>query len=249
MWHSFAFRRCNMPAARAGATREEESQRMRTVYHHPIAPFARKVRLALAEKKLDFALELEKPWERREAFLLLNPAAEVPVLVEEDGAVIADHAVICEYLEDAYPSITLLGHEVLHRAEVRRLVAWFDVKFTREVTDLLAGEKLFKRFSGQGTPHAQSIRAGHANIHYHLDYIGWLSERRTWLAGDHFSLADIAAAAQLSTLDYMGDVPWDDHPDAKDYYARVKSRPSFRPLLADHLPGLPPPKHYADLDF
>lgn len=222
---------------------------MRTLFHHPISPFARKIRLALAEKRLDFALALEKPWERREEFLALNPAGEVPVLVEEDGAIIADQAAITEYLEDAYPAIPLLGRDVLTRAEVRRLVAWFDVKFTREVTDLLVGEKLIKRFSGQGTPHAQSIRAGHANIHYHLDYIGWLTERRTWLAGDAFSMADIAAATQLSCLDYLGDVPWDDHPDAKDYYARIKSRPTFRALLNDHLPGMPPPKHYTDLDF
>lgn len=222
---------------------------MRILFHHPLSPFARKVRVALAEKRLEFALQLEKPWERREEFMLLNPAGEVPVLVEGDGAVIADQAAICEYLEDAYPTPSLLGQDVLVRAEVRRLVAWFDVKFKAEVTDLLVGEKLFKRFSGQGTPHAQSIRAGLANIHYHLDYIGWLTERRTWLAGDQFSWADVAAAAQLSSIDYLGDVPWDQHGDAKDYYARVKSRPSFRPLLADHQPGVTPPKHYADLDF
>lgn len=222
---------------------------MRTLFHHPLSPFSRKVRVALAEKRLDFDLHLEKPWERREAFMMLNPAGEVPVLVEDDGAVIADQVAICEYLEDAYPGHSLLGRDVPQRAEVRRLAAWFDVKFKAEVTDLLVGEKLFKRFSGQGTPHAQSIRAGLANIHYHLDYIGWLAERRKWLAGDDFSWADIAAAAQLSSIDYLGDVPWEDHPDAKDFYARVKSRPSFRPLLADHQPGLPPPKHYADLDF
>jgi len=222
---------------------------MRTLFHHPLSAFSRKVRLALTEKRLDFALQAEKPWERRDEFMMLNPAGEVPVLVEEDGSVIAEQNAICEYLEDAYPAHSLLGREVALRAEVRRLCGWFDVKFKAEVTDLLVGEKLFKRFSGQGTPQAQSIRAGLANIHYHLDYIGWLAERRTWLAGDHFSWADIAAAAQLSAVDYLGDVPWDDHPDAKDFYARVKSRPSFRPLLADHQPGLPPPKHYADLDF
>ncbi|OYQ35782.1 glutathione S-transferase [Niveispirillum lacus] len=222
---------------------------MRTLFHHPLSPFSRKVRVALAEKRLEFALELEKPWERREVFMLMNPAGEVPVLVEADGAVIADQNAICEYLEDAYPTTTLLGSDVAQRVEVRRLAGWFDVKFKTEVTDLLVGEKLFKRFSGQGTPHAQSIRAGLANIHYHLDYIGWLCDRRTWLAGDQFSWADIAAAAQLSTIDYLGDVPWDDHPEAKNFYARVKSRPSFRHILTDHQPGLPPPKHYADLDF
>lgn len=222
---------------------------MRTLYHHPLSPFSRKVRLALAEKRLDVTSELVKPWERQEEFLVLNPAGEVPVLVEEDGLAIAGHQAVSEYLEDAYPDSTLLGRDVAVRAEVRRICAWFDAKFAAEVTDNLLGEKLFKRLSGQGQPYAQAIRAGHANIHYHLDYVAWLSERRTWLAGDAFSLADIAAAAQLSCLDYLGDVPWEQHPEAKTWYARVKSRPSFRPLLADHIPGVPPPPHYADLDF
>lgn len=222
---------------------------MRTLHHHPLSPFSRKVRVALAEKRLEFTAEMVKPWERQEEFLMLNPAGEVPVLVEEDGLVVAHHLAICEYLEDAYPDSSLLGRDVAVRAEVRRLSAWFDVKFGAEVTDNLVGEKLYKRLSGQGQPYPQAIRAGHANIHYHLDYIAWLSERRTWLAGDDFSLADIAAAAQLSTIDYMGDVPWDEHPEAKSWYARVKSRPAFRPLLADNVPGVVPPKHYADLDF
>ncbi|MFM2044638.1 MAG: hypothetical protein RLY86_3214 [Pseudomonadota bacterium] len=223
--------------------------RMRTLHHHPLSPYSRKVRLVLAERRLDFAPEPVKPWERQEGFLLLNPAGEVPVLVEEDGLAIAHHGAICEYLEDAYPDTTLLGRDVAVRAEVRRLTAWFDEKFGREVTDNLLGEKLMKRLSGQGQPYPQAIRAGHANIHYHLDYIAWLAERRTWLAGDDFSLADIAAAAQLSAIDYLGDVPWDSHPEARTWYARMKSRPAFRPLLADHLPGVPPPRHYADLDF
>jgi glutathione S-transferase len=111
------------------------------------------------------------------------------------------------------------------------------------------GEKIMKRFLRAGTPDSRAIRAGKTNVHTHLDYIGWLTERRNWLAGEALSVADIAAAAHLSCLDYLGDVPWEDHPAAKDWYARIKSRPSFRPILADHLPGEPPPKHYADLDF
>ncbi len=106
-----------------------------------------------------------------------------------------------------------------------------------------------KRFLGLGQPNASAIRAGHQNIHYHLDYIAWLCDRRRWLAGESFSLADIAAAAHLSAIDYLGDVPWENHAGAKDWYARVKSRPSLRAILADHIPGITPPKHYADLDF
>ncbi len=222
---------------------------MRLLYHFPLDPYSRKVRIALDEKQLAFALELERPWERREAFLALNPAGEVPVLVEPDGAAFADPTAICELLEERYPEQPLLGADPVNRAEIRRLVGWFDGKFHREVTRNLVDEKIGKRLAGRGGPDSAAIRAGKANIHVHLDYIGWLSDRRRWLAGEGFSLADAAAAAQLSAVDFLGDVPWSDHPEAKDWYARVKSRPSFRPLLGDHLPGVPPPAHYADLDF
>lgn len=222
---------------------------MRILYHLWLSPLCRKVRVALKEKGLEFDLRAENLWQRRPEFLALNPACEVPVLVEDDGPTVSDSAAICEYLEEKYPAPPLIPGTAAERAEVRRLVAWFDGKFNREVSDCLVGEKIMKRFLRMGEPDSRAIRAGKANIHTHLDYIAWLTERRTWLAGPSFSLADIAAAAHLSALDYIGDVPWNEHEEAKLWYARVKSRPSFRPILADHLPGEPPPKHYADLDF
>ena len=223
---------------------------MRTLYHHPLCPYSRKIRVVLAEKKLDFDQEIERFWEQRPEFIALNPAGEVPVLVEEGGTVLADSTAIAEYLDEIHREPPLLPAEPEARAEVRRLIGWFDGKFHREVTVNLVGEKVFKRLgSAHGEPDSRLIRGGYAAIHTHLDYIGWLTERRTWLAGTHYTLADIAAAAQVSCVDYIGDVPWDRHSAAKDWYARVKSRPAFRTLLADHLPGLAPPRHYADLDF
>lgn len=222
---------------------------MRTLYHLPLDPGCREIRILLAEKRLEFELKTEKVWERREGFLRLSPAGEVPVLVETDGTSLPGAQVIAEYLDEAYPEPPLIGATPLDRAETRRLIAWFDVKFRREVSTNLLDEKVMKRFLGLGQPNSSAIRAGHANIHYHLDYIAWLGDRRRWLAGDDFSLADIAAAAHLSSVDYLGDVPWDDHAGAKDWYARVKSRPSLRPILNDLVPGLLPPDHYADPDF
>jgi glutathione S-transferase len=223
--------------------------RMRILYHLWLSPFALKIRVVLQEKSLDFSMKIEKVWERRPEFLALNPAGEVPVLIEPDGAVLADHTAIAEYLDEVYREKLLLGLNAPDRAEVRRLCAWFDIKMNAEVTENLVGEKIMKRFLGFGQPNSSAIRAGHANIVHHLDYIGYLTERRRWLAGDNFSLADITAAAHLSVVDYLGDVPWDNHEPAKEWYARIKSRPSFRPLLADHIPGAAPPPHYADLDF
>ncbi len=209
---------------------------MRTLFHLWLHPFSRKVRIALAEKGLDFELQIEKVWERRTEFLALNPAGDVPVLIEQDGTTLANSQVICEYLEEVYPEVNLLGHDPVQRSETRRLTSWFDTKFNSEVSDNLVGEKLMKRFLKAGEPHGPSVRAGHANIHYHLDYIGFLTEKRTWLAGEHFSLADIAAASQLSCIDYIGDVPWEEHQAAQAWYEKVRTRPSFAPLLKDDVP-------------
>ncbi|WP_445680272.1 glutathione S-transferase family protein [Radicibacter daui] len=222
---------------------------MPTLFHFPLNAASRLVRLALAEKGIEAELKVEKTWERRTEFLTINPAGEVPVLVEDGGAAIADAQVICEFLQETRADPDMLGPTAIDRAETRRLMVWFLQKFAREVTDNLVGEKLLKRYLRLGTPRTDAIRAGGQNIHYHLDYIAFLTDRRNWLAGDKLSFADLAAAAHLSCVDYLGDVPWEKHPGAKDWYARVKSRPSFRPLLQESLAGTPPPKHYADLDF
>lgn len=221
---------------------------MRTLFHLWLHPFSRKVRLALGEKNLRYEAVIEKIWERRTEYLSMNPAGDVPLMIEEDGTVLSNSAVICEYLEEVYPETTLLGDDPILRAEVRRLVGWFDVKFNREVTEYLVGEKMMKRFLKLGEPYGPSVRAGHANIHYHLDYIAYLMERRRWLAGDNLSYADLAAAAHLSAIDYIGDVPWDDHPIAKSWYLRIKSRPCFKPLLEDRVPGYSPAPHYIKVD-
>lgn len=222
---------------------------MRILYHLWMSPQCRKVRVALLEKRLEFDLRAENVWERRDEFLALNPASNIPVLVETDGTALSGSDAICEFLDEVHPEPPLIGHQPIARAEVRRLVHWFDEKFNAEVTENLVGEKMTKRYLGKGGPSSKAVRAGHANIHSHLDYIGYLTERRTWLAGDDFSLADIAAAAHLSSIDYLGDVPWAEHEEAKDWYARIKSRPSFRSILEDNIPGAPPQKHYANLDF
>ncbi len=224
---------------------------MRTLYHYSLCPFSRKVRLILAEKKLDFELEAERTWERRPEFMELNPAGKVPLLVDLNGTAVVDSMAIAEYLEEAYSERLLIGTGLAHRAEVRRLTAWFDDKFAQEVSVSLILEKVLKKhlYKDQTGPNSAVLRMIKTYIHDHLTYISWLVDRRKWLAGDEFSLADVTAAAHLSVVDYLGDVPWDKHELAKDWYARIKSRPSFRALLSDRVPGLAPASHYVDLDF
>ena len=123
------------------------------------------------------------------------------------------------------------------------------------MTFYLSGEKILKRLN-RGTPDSDAIRAGKTNITGHMNYMEWLLKQRNWLAGEIFTMADFAAAAQLSVLDYIGEVPWDKSDngalifeETKNWYARIKSRPSFRPLLTDRIPGILPVSHYGDLDF
>lgn len=222
---------------------------MRKLYHYWLCPFSRKIRILLSEKKLAFEIVAIKPWDVPSAFLSLNPEGLPPVLTDDDGKNIANAYPISEYLEEVYFEPSFLGKTSAQRAETRRLVVWFDEKFNGEVTHNLVYEKVLRRKMGQGGPDSAIIRIGNGNIHDHLEYISWLCDRRNWLAGDEFSLADISAAAHLSCVDYLGDVPWDKHPVAKLWYARVKSRPSFRDVLVDVVPGLSPSPHYTNLDF
>ena len=225
----------------------------RTLYHTPLSPFCRKIRVQLREKSLDFNLVDEPVWDRREDFFRLNPAGEVPVLQEKSGLIISGSYAIGEYIEEAYsdhpPHFIGKEKDLAHRAEVRRLITWFDVKFYQEVTQCILFEKFFRSLMRCGQPDSDTIRVGKRNILHHLDYISHLTSDRPWLAGDQFSLADIAAASHLSALDFLGDVPWDHAPRAKEWYALIKSRPSFRPILADRVRGFRPPSWYDNPDF
>lgn len=229
---------------------------MLTLFYHPLCPFSRYVRLILGEYGIEVRLVEERFWERREEFLLLNPAGQIPVLVADGQPAIPGASIIAEYIEETHTAERenrLLPATPGERVEVRRLASWFNDKFHSEVSGPLVSERVFKRHmtveQGGGPPDTGAMRAARHNIHYHLAYIGWLVRTRDWLAGDRLSLADLAAAAHLSAADYLGDVPWTADEAAKNWYARVKSRPSFRTILADTLAGLPPAKSYADLDF
>jgi len=221
---------------------------MNRLYHYPLSPFSRKVRLSLAEKRIEVELVEERFWEKDADFLRRNPAGKVPVLKMGDR-VMADSTAICEYLEEKHPAPSLLPKDPEGRYEVRRLVAWFDDKFNEEVTTKLMGERVFRKVMGTGYPDSTNVKAGSKAVKYHLDYMAWLLDQRRWLAGNEMSLADFAAAAHLSCLDYVSDVDWNRSEIVKDWYAKIKSRPAFRSILADQISGFPQPGHYADLDF
>jgi len=230
---------------------------MLTLFHHPFCPHSRFVRLALGEYGVSPRLVEERVWERREEFLALNPAGTTPVLVEEGRSAVPGASIIAEYLDETrgmeLGERRLLPADIRGRVEVRRLMSWFNEKFFAEVTGPLTMERLYKRqmpaSAGGGSPDTEAIRVARHNMRYHLAYIGWLARTRDWLAGERMSYADLAAATHLSAADYLGDVPWNESEIAKNWYARVKSRPSFRQLLTETLAGIPPSETYANLDF
>jgi glutathione S-transferase len=230
---------------------------MLTLFHHPICPQSRFVRLVAEEYSLPLRLVEERTWERREEFLALNPAGTTPVLVEEGAPAVPGAAIIAEYIDEtrggAFSEARLLPEDSGSRVEVRRLMSWFNDKFFEEASGPLVRERVYKRYmpagNGGGSPETETLRAAKTNIKYHLAYIGWLVRKRDWLAGDSLTYADLSAAAHLSVVDYLGDVPWDEDETARNWYARIKSRPSFRTLLNETLPGLPPSASYANLDF
>lgn len=224
----------------------------RILYHWPLDPGSREVRLALGEKRLSFtACRLELPSDFA-MLTQLNPSGRPPVLVEQEPSgknTICESRAILAYLEETRPVVPLLPIDPIARAEVRRLQTWFTDKFQSEVLGMLLFERVEKPMQGLGAPDAANMRIGKQYLRWHLQVLENLIARRNWLAGDELTLADLSAMAALSCLDYFGDVPFEPFPLVKSWYVRLKSRPSFRPLLEDSFPGIPAAPDYVDLDF
>ncbi|MXP10270.1 glutathione S-transferase family protein [Pseudoblastomonas halimionae] len=220
------------------------------LYQFPLCPFSRKVRLHLAEKGMAYELVREDPWRRRDEFLNLNPAGRVPVLREDDkNIVLADSRAICEFIEESFEGNAMIFGNALQRAEIRRLVALFDEHLYGDVTAPLLQEKMKKRLVTREPPDARVLREAMKLAHEHLYHIDWLVDNRAWLGGPRLSLADLAAAAQLSVADYLGALDWRGHDQAKSWYSVMKSRPSFRPLLAEKMDTIQPASNYADVNW
>jgi glutathione S-transferase len=231
---------------------------MLKLIHFRLCPFSRSVRLALAELKIETQLEDERPWEWRAELLALNPSGELPVLCAEAAPPVCGAYAISEYLADEQseaPSnsgMRLFPGGSQERAEVRRLVDWFHGKLDREVTHPLIEEKVYSRFETTGTrkPDSGALRYARESLSYHLTYLEFLTHDHNWLAGPEPSFADLCATSHLSCLDYLDEIAWDERPGLRQWYARMKSRPSLRAMLAERVPGAPlPPAHYANLDF
>ena len=216
--------------------------------HHSIVPQSKKIRLLMAEKKMLFVLKEEEPWNLSSEIANINPSGDLPVLIF-DGTVISGNYAITEYLEESNPQYKLLPEDAKNKAEVRRIMEWFDTKFYNEVYKYIVAEKIIKRFQYKLAPNSKILKAGLNNLRFHMEYIDYLADKNNYLAGNTITMADLTAAAHLSILDYLGDIPWEEYKNAKTWYAKIKSRPSFKEILKDNIKGIAPSSNYTNLDF
>ena len=220
------------------------------IYHYPLCPFCRLVRLAFYEKGIPHALLTEIPWERRPAFLEKNPLGTLPMISETEGDyLLSGAATICAYLNETNPLPDLIGETPRGRAEVRRLVEWVHTTFYPDVVKPILDERVYKTLQHKGVPNSNALRAARQNYKILMPYLDWIASRRSYLGGRHISYADLTVAAQLSVLDYLGELNWDKLPDIKTWYAKIKSRASFKSLLQDKVGGIMPVEDYTNLDF
>jgi glutathione S-transferase len=222
---------------------------MKTLYHHPICPLSRQVRLYLQELGLNFELVKEEYWRRRSDFININPAGLVPVFKESSGLYIVGIYPITEYLYEQYPNFNFMDEDKKIKCEIRRLVSWFNEKFHNEVTKILIEEKVIRSLSHLGEPRTERLRVVQANFSQHMQYLSHLLTKQSFLVSESISCADFAAACHLSILDYFGEIHWDNWNIVRHWYSIIKSRPSFRSLLRDQVAGFVPAQWYADLDF
>jgi glutathione S-transferase len=222
---------------------------MRKLYHYPICPLSRQARVYLKELDITFDLIKEEYWCRRPEFMSINPAGGLPILAESFGLVVAGIYPITEYLYDKYPNFVFMDEDSETKCEIRRLLNWFNDKFYNEVTKILIDEKVIRLLSRLGGPRTERLRAMKLNLTHHLKYLSSLLEKQDYVMAERITCADIAAACHLSVIDYFGEIYWDHWPVVRHWYAILKSRPSFRPLLQDQVAGFVPAGGYADLDF
>lgn len=225
---------------------------MYRLYHYPLCPFSRKVRVHLAAKNIGFELVQENFWLRRREFIAMNPAATVPVLFDNsNAAIICGSSTIIEYIEEKHPeSKSLLGKTPSERAETRRIQMWFDEKFYQEAGKHILNERHFNRYYNKKTsPNSEILRLARKNLNIHLSYIEYILENKKYLCSSQISLGDITAACQISCIDYFGDINWNHFSSAREWYSVIKSHKIFNPILLDVLPSIKPVEWYANLDF
>jgi glutathione S-transferase len=223
---------------------------MLTLYHHPVCPLSRQIRVFLKEAEMDFSMAREDYWLRRKEFLQINPAGNLPVIETDkfSPTLIGTYSII-EYMNENFEDFYFMPKSFDDRAEVRKSISWFNDKFQREVSKILIDEKMIRLLMHAGGPRSSFIRAAKANLNQHFQLLSSALEKKSHISLEKISCADIVAASHISTVDYFGEINWDSWGVIKEWYSIIKSRPAFQTILQDRVAGFTPPKDYANLDF
>lgn len=220
---------------------------MYLLYHHPICPFSRQIRVILAESKITFDLHVEKYWQNTNSLFKVSPSGELPVLIS-DKKPISSITAILEYINDKH-SVDIMPKDIYQKAETRRLNSWFNIKFYQEVVKYIVDERFVKLMSNVDYPRIATIKIAKQNFHYHALYLTSIINEHNNLVQEQVSVADIVCASHFSILDYFGDIEWDRYPELRQWYTLIKSRPSFKQILKDYVIGIAPHHRYTKLDF
>ncbi len=222
---------------------------MYKLYYMPLNFYCRAARIILIEKNIKFEIVNEPFWKRRVEFLKINPAGDLPVVIDNEGTNIIGYECLVEYLDEKKIGKILLGNNTKERLEVRRICMWVGRKLQKEVMENILDERVFNSLKENCQPSTIVLNAGRKNLKNHMTYFEWILDRRSFLAGDFFTVADIALASAISSLDYLSEINWRNYQKVKTWYSAIKSRPSFREILEESIYNISPAPHYKDLDF
>ena len=199
------------------------------------SPFARKVRVALREKWINYEEIMDVPWNPDTKAPSLNPLGKIPILICEDGHTVFDSSVIIEYLETLGEDPQLIPSIPNLRVQARQIEALADGVSDAVVLIVLESKRRADLISQDWlTRQRAKVDAG-------LKALADMLKRKTWFVGDHMSVADIAAACALAYVDTrLPDVAWRTrHPVLAALSDKMESRPSFaatRPEPQDIVP-------------
>ena len=222
---------------------------MITLHHYYLCSSSRYIRLILEEHNITYETQLENFWKPQKDFLKINPAGHLPVLVNEDNFPIIGANSCIEYIKDLELRPKLLVDNYREKAEINRLVHWFDVIFKKEVFDPIIYEKVFSRIVDNISPNSDNIRAAFDNLNFHIQYFNYLLNSKNYFIKDELTYLDFLAAANFSVLDYLGLLNLKSYESMREWYFKIKSRPSFKTLLKDQIVGLNPHENYKNIDF
>ena len=221
---------------------------MFTLYHYYLCPSSRFVRLVLEEYKIKYNVQLENYWRPQKDFLKINPAGHLPVLIDEQNNSIIGANSCLEFFKDLNLKPYLLGENYKDKAEIYRLYHWFETLFKKEVLDPIIYEKVFSRVVDNVTPNSSNIRLALQNLSFHINYFDYLLKNQDYFVTNSLTYLDFLASANLSILDYLGLLSFENNDNIKEWYFKLKSRLSFRTLLKDQIVGLSPDEKYKLID-